>query len=63
MELKWTPESIQQWQEFYNDAPRVVIFGQTGNFSFENITKLPEFKDLKASECKRSILNSAIRQN
>jgi hypothetical protein len=63
MEQKWTPESISKWQEFYNNAPRVVIYGLAGNFSYESLTKLPEYKDLKPSECKRDISNSAIRQN
>ncbi len=61
--LTWTPESIQQWQEFYNDASRLLFFGGSSNFSFENLPRLPEFKDLKPPECKRGIPNSSIRPN
>ncbi|CAF4783786.1 unnamed protein product [Rotaria socialis] len=61
MDLKWTPELAEQWQKFYNDAPRVVISGPTGNFTITNLTRLPDYEDLKPAECKRSITNTAIR--
>ncbi|CAF2811760.1 unnamed protein product [Rotaria sp. Silwood2] len=62
-ELKWTPESVVQWQNFFNDASRLVVYGRTDNYKFINQDKLPEYKDLKPLECKRTISNLAIRQN
>ncbi|CAF3650969.1 unnamed protein product [Rotaria sordida] len=61
-ELKWTSQSIIEWQKFYNDASRVVLTGRAGNFDFIDLPKLPEDEDLKLTECKRSISNSAIHQ-
>ena len=62
-DLKWTPELTSKWQEFYNNASRVVISGSAGNFKFDELPMLPEYKDLKAEECKRRISNSATRHN
>jgi len=59
--LKWSPESIGKWQEFYNNASRYIIYGDAGNFSSEYLPRLPEFKDLKSSECQRSSPTLAIR--
>ncbi len=63
MKRQWTPETIVQWQEFYNKAPRLLIFGQGGNFSFQTLPELPPYKDLTPPPCKRGIPSSAIRQN
>jgi hypothetical protein len=59
----WTPESIAEWQEFYNNASRTIVFGRADNFNFDYLPKLPEYEDLKTSECKRVIINSAVGQN
>jgi len=63
LELKWTPESIRKWQEFYNNASRVIFSGASSNFSMETLPRLPKYEDLKPPNCKRGIPNSAIRQN
>lgn len=62
LELQWTPESTLQWQEFYNNASRRVIFGVAGNFSYENLPQIPEYEDLKPLECKKIIISSAVDQ-
>ncbi|CAF4624190.1 unnamed protein product [Rotaria sp. Silwood1] len=62
-ELTWTPDSVIQWQEFYNDAPRVVMVGRAGNFDYINLTKIPEYEDLEPTKCKRGVPNSAIHKN
>lgn len=61
--LNWTSDSADQWQKFYQDASRIVISSHGGNYSFDYLPKLPEYEDLKAPECKRSALNSSVRQN
>jgi hypothetical protein len=62
--LKWTPESIEEWQTFYNNASRSLMFDRAGNFTESILPKLPEFKDLKPPECQRSsILDSAACQH
>ncbi len=63
LELKWTPESVKGWQEFYNNASRLVFFGTSGNFSFEDLPILPKFQDLKPPTCNRGISSMAISQN
>ncbi len=60
--LTWTPESISEWQEFYNNASRSLSIGRTGNRVTEYLPKLPEYKDLKPVECKRAIQNAAVQQ-
>ena len=50
LELKWTPDSIREWQEFYNNASRVLYFGGSGNFTGEYLPRLPQYKDLKPPE-------------
>jgi hypothetical protein len=61
LDLKWTPESISQWQEFYNDAPRFLFAGRAGNFTYEYLPRLPAFEDFKPPECKGGIpTNSTI---
>lgn len=61
--LKWNPEAIAQWQDFYNDAPRWMHYGQSGNLTFEALPHLPAFEDLKPPPCKRGIPSSAIYQS
>jgi hypothetical protein len=63
MKRKWTPEAIVQWQEFYNNASRLLIYGHAGNFSYETLPRIPKYKDLKPPECKRGIPSLAIRHN
>jgi hypothetical protein len=60
--LQWTPELIVQWQEFYDNASRYLFYGRAGEHSIEYMAEIPKYEDLKPSECKRTILNSALNQ-
>ena len=55
---EWTNESIVEWQEFYNTAPRDLVYGGAGNRPTENLPHLPEYKDLKPEECQRGSLTT-----
>ncbi len=59
--LTWTPESISEWQEFYNNASRLLYIGRSANLMIEYLPKLPEYKDLKPVECKRAIQNTTLQ--
>jgi hypothetical protein len=59
--LTWTPESIAEWQEFYNNASRSLTFGRSGKYTSEDMPILPPYKDLQPPQCKRGIESSAIR--
>jgi len=60
--LTWTPESIIEWQKFYNTAPHWLGFGRSDNFVQEPLGELPEYEDLKPPECTRMILGSGAHQ-
>ncbi|CAF5211345.1 unnamed protein product, partial [Rotaria magnacalcarata] len=51
--LKWTPDRVAEWQEFYNTAPRMLIHGAAPNLQFNPLPKIPEYKDLKPVTCAR----------
>ncbi|CAF4186234.1 unnamed protein product, partial [Adineta steineri] len=61
-DLKWTPESVRKWQEFYDNAPRLLIGGRAGSYTLEELPRLPEYIDLKPSECKKDISSKGIHQ-
>jgi hypothetical protein len=63
LERQWTPESIVEWQGFYNNASRFLIYGQGGNFSYQTLPELPPYKDLTLPPCQRGIPSSAIHEN
>ena len=51
MNLTWTSESIARWQQFYNDASRLVIFGGNVDYNLEVLAHLPKYGDLKEESC------------
>ncbi|CAF4119878.1 unnamed protein product, partial [Rotaria sordida] len=53
LDLKWTPESAKQWQEYYNKAPRVAVFAGAGQFEAEPLDTLPEYQDFKPVQCQK----------
>ncbi|CAF0843332.1 unnamed protein product [Adineta ricciae] len=57
---KWTPERVIQWQNFYNNASRKLMYGEAANLQFENFAGLPTYKDLTPEKCRK---NSAIREH
>ncbi|CAF3656855.1 unnamed protein product [Rotaria sp. Silwood1] len=48
--LKWTPESTNRWQEFYNKASRLVIHG-VNTREADTLSSLPTYEDLKSVRC------------
>ncbi|CAF0955087.1 unnamed protein product [Adineta ricciae] len=64
VDLQWTPESVLQWQEFYNDASRLLLSGRAGNFTIDLLPRLPTYKDLQPAECKSDARpNTAAHQH
>jgi hypothetical protein len=60
MDRKWTPELSEQWQQYYNTAPRLAISIQGGQFYAENLDTLPKYKDFDPVICqKERISNNA----
>ncbi|UJR06551.1 hypothetical protein I4U23_010834 [Adineta vaga] len=60
LEQKWTPERVIQWQNFYNNASRRLMYGEAANLQFESFASLPKYKDLAPETCMK---NSAIREH
>ncbi|CAF4729970.1 unnamed protein product, partial [Rotaria sp. Silwood2] len=50
-------------QKFYNAAPSSVVAGLADNFKWINLTKIPEYEDLKPVECKTDTSNFGIHQD
>lgn len=73
-ELKWTPAWRARWQEFYDKASRIAIFG-VDEHGYDFLPKLPAYDDLERAVCNTSSsqvpstnampteCNSATRQN
>ncbi|CAF2973272.1 unnamed protein product [Rotaria socialis] len=49
--IEWTPTVAAQWQEFYNDASRMVIYSAVNNTKSEILAALPKYKDLPIKSC------------
>ncbi len=56
MNRTWTPELSQQWQQYYNTAPRMSIYTQGGQFQFEDMNTLPTYKDFDPIICQKQII-------
>jgi hypothetical protein len=57
--LTWTPESIAQWQEFYNKAPRLIIYDRGSHMDSEVLPIIPKYEDIEFEPCnKKEIQNS-----
>ncbi|CAF1123173.1 unnamed protein product [Adineta ricciae] len=52
--ITWTPELKEQWQQFYNSAPRRGFYGRSGQFHSKEIKVLPSYKDLPSETCQNS---------
>ncbi|CAF4071354.1 unnamed protein product, partial [Adineta steineri] len=52
LDIKWTPELAAQWQEYYNNAPRLSLFVRDGHFVIEPLGLLPKYRDLEPALCK-----------
>lgn len=51
LQRKWTKDSAKEWQEFYNEAPRVMFAGHTADFIIEKVPQIPRYIDLKDETC------------
>ncbi|CAF3672065.1 unnamed protein product [Rotaria sp. Silwood1] len=47
----WTPERAVQWQEFYNTASRVLVYGAAPSRQYNVIPSLPKYQDFKPVPC------------
>ncbi|CAF3448817.1 unnamed protein product [Rotaria sp. Silwood1] len=52
--LKWTPELAVQWQEFYNDATRLLLYGRSGQLQRQILQGIPTYKDFQPDICRKS---------
>ncbi|CAF3952922.1 unnamed protein product, partial [Rotaria sp. Silwood1] len=50
MNINWTSQLTSQWQEFYNNTSRLVMYGQAGNLRILTLNHLPKYEDLKQKE-------------
>jgi hypothetical protein len=41
-----------QWQEYYNNAPRLSLLVREGHFESEPLGLLPKYRDLEPTLCK-----------
>jgi hypothetical protein len=53
LDFKWTSESSKQWQEYYNTAPRTIIFSRGGKYESETLDILAKYEDLKTIQCQK----------
>jgi hypothetical protein len=51
--LKWTPELATQWQQFFNNASRILITGRSGQFEYDTLAAIPTYKDLQPEPCQK----------
>jgi len=58
LERQWTPQSIADWQTFYNSSSKTLIYGSGGNITLVDLPKLPDYEDFKPDECKRNTTSS-----
>lgn len=49
--INWTAPLLRQWQGFYNTAPRVTIYGRSGNPKHTMMPRIPAYADLNQSFC------------
>lgn len=57
-DLKWTPESVVQWQLFFNNASRILFTGRSGNFEYDTLPTLPYYKDLQPELCQKQEISN-----
>lgn len=51
MDIKWTPQLAAQWQKFYDNAARGVIYGRSPIVKIEKFTTLPIYQDMEPVKC------------
>ncbi|CAF3621444.1 unnamed protein product [Rotaria sp. Silwood1] len=58
MNINWTSQLATQWQEFYNNASRFVLFNGPNNLEIITLVQLPKYEDFKQNECNRITIKS-----
>ncbi len=58
--MKWTPELATQWQQFFNNASRLLITGRSGQFEHDTLAAIPTYKDLQPESCQKQGISSTI---
>ncbi|CAF4656451.1 unnamed protein product, partial [Rotaria sp. Silwood1] len=61
MNIKWTPDSISKWQDFYNKAEITTTSGIAGYPIFSTLF-IPKYKDLPPVECKKNNTKNMLRR-
>ncbi|CAF3465404.1 unnamed protein product [Rotaria socialis] len=51
--LTWTPKSVAQWQEFYNEAQRFIMYDRGSYMDFNVLPTIPKYEDLQVEPCNR----------
>jgi len=58
--VKWTSELATQWQQFFNNASRLLITGRSGQFEYDILAAIPTYKDLQPEPCQKQEISSTI---
>ncbi|CAF4815441.1 unnamed protein product, partial [Rotaria sp. Silwood1] len=53
LSIKWTPVLAEQWQEFYNNATRLVVYGRAEYLDSVTLQSLPKFENLNSVEYRK----------
>lgn len=51
MNISWTSNLAVQWQDFYQNVVRYVLYGRSGSLSLTGYPKLPTYIDLQQPNC------------
>ncbi|CAF2018482.1 unnamed protein product [Rotaria magnacalcarata] len=51
--LTWTSNSVAQWQEFYNEAQRFIMYDRGSYMEFNVLPTIPKYEDLQIEPCNR----------
>lgn len=51
MSIQWNSQSREEWQNFYDNSPRLATFGRSLRLQGIPFQQLPEYEDLKGDEC------------
>ena len=51
MSIQWNSQLHQDWQNFYDNSPRLATFGRSLRLQGIPFQKLPEYQDLNPDQC------------
>jgi hypothetical protein len=54
LNLHWTPDLAKRWQQFYDDAPRLIHIAGMDRVEQETLMRLPTFDDVIPDQCNRA---------